>query len=135
MHLPVQVQPKGLAQKTLPQISSWIEDAAVGVLVADDQLRIACLNQLARPLFRMVPDVVGKSWPEVLRLHWTEDAANEVITVINKTLATGVPYSSIDFSADRIDLAHEQRFHWEVHRVVTSDGHSILVCYFVGPVV
>lgn len=123
-----------LARLTRDEIGAWIETAPVGILVADDRLRITGLNQLARPLFQMVPDVVGKFWPEVLRLHWTEDAANEVITVITKTLATGVPYSSIDFSADRIDLAREQRFHWEVHRIVTRDAQALLVCYFVGPV-
>jgi len=134
MHLPAAVQPKFLGQKTLDEIGSWIEGAAVGILVADEQLRITFLNQLARPLFASVTSVVGKFWPDILRLHWTEDAANEVITVITKALASGVPYSSIDFSADRIDLKHEQRFHWEVHRVLTGDARTILVCYFVGPV-
>ncbi len=134
LHLPAGVQPKVLGQKTLGEIGSWIEGAPVGILVADDQLSIAFLNALARPLFTSVPNVVGKSWADVLRQHWTEDAANEVITVITNALASGAPYSSIDFSADRIDLKQEQRFHWEVHRVLTADARTIIVCYFVGPV-
>jgi PAS domain-containing protein len=133
LHLPEDVRPQALSPMKLQDIGAAIENSAVGILVADDDLRISALNRRARPLFAGVPDVLGKPWPEILRLHWTEDAAAAVTMIVTKTLATGVPYSSIGFSADRADLQRKQSFHWEVHRIAAANARRLLVCYFVGP--
>lgn len=76
---------------------------------------------------------MGKLWPVFLREYWAPDAAAEVIRIIEKTLATGIPFSSIAFSGARAGENREERYDWEVHRIVTADRQRMLVCYFVGP--
>lgn len=69
--------------------------------------------------------------PEFLRGYWSPDAADQTIEVFANTLATGIPYSCIQFTADRARAARPESFNWEVHRLVTSDAKRMLICYFV----
>ncbi len=116
----------------MSEVVSTIHDAPVAIF-ATHELRIIAINHTAAPAFAQDPEVVGKLWPDFLREYWTPDAAIEVTQIIEKTLETGIPFSSLAFTGTRAADGRQERYDWEVHRIVTADRKRMLVCYFVGP--
>lgn len=131
--IPDAIRPLTLSRITSNRLNRAVEDASLGILITDSTLRISYLNARARPLFASLGPVVGKPWIDVLRAHWPEDVAQLVADIAARTLKTGTPYSSVAFSEERIDLKHDESYHWDIHRVTCSDGVNHVLCYFSGP--
>lgn len=133
--IPEEYLPRTLSRAEPGQLDAAIEDAPLGILLLDDQLRFRHLNQKARPIFAGLGEVKNKPWVEVLLLHWRAETAETVIQFARRALETGIGYSSLNFSDQRIDLKAEEVYHWDVHPVTLSDGTKYLACYFVGPLI
>ncbi len=130
--LPEAVRPSSLSQLTAAEVIVAIADAPLAMFVTEE-LRIVAINRRAQPAFAQDPQVIGKLWPVFLREYWAPEAAAEVTRIVERTLQTGTPFSSIGFAAPRAAERREERYDWEVHRIVTADQKRMLACYFAGP--
>jgi hypothetical protein len=128
--LPKELGKAALETLTLGEVLAVVEDAPVATFLTEE-LRIVAINAFARPTFSQVPDALGMDLPEFLRRYWAPDAAEQTISVFANTLATGTPYSCIQFTANRASAPQQETYHWEVHRLITKDAKRMLICYFV----
>ena len=128
--LPKQLRKEALENLTLREVIAVVEDAPIATFLTEE-LRIIAINRFARPTFNQIPGALGMDLPEFLGRYWAPDAADQTISVFRHTLATGTPYSCIQFTANRADEPRPESFNWEVHRLVTADARRMLICYFV----
>jgi hypothetical protein len=128
--LPKQLLASALGHLTQREVLAVVEEAPIATFLTEE-LRIIAINALARPTFSQIPDAIGMELPEFLRRYWSPDAADQTIEVFKNTLATGAPYSCIQFTADRARVARTESFNWEVHRLLSADAKRMLICYFV----
>lgn len=130
--LPESVRPHVLTQLRADDVMRVAKAAPVAIFLTEE-LRIVAINDAAAPFFAEYGQVIGLQWPDFLRKNWTLETAEEVVTIVTKTLATGTPYSSIAFVGERADGGPNAPYDWEVHRILTADGKRMLICYFMGP--
>lgn len=128
--LPKELGREALQDLTLQEVLAVVEDAPVATFLTEE-FRIIAINASARPTFSQIPAALGMELPDFLRRYWAPEAADQTISVFMNTLRTGAPYSCIQFTADRASLPRSETYHWEVHRLVTTDAKRMLICYFV----
>ena len=104
--------------------------APIGIVVIDAQFRIQQVNPVAVPVFGDIPDLVGRDHRDVLRKLWTQAYADEVIGILEHTLATGEPYSTPKRAEYRVDRERTEYYEWRVDRISMPDSGYGLVCYF-----
>jgi PAS domain S-box-containing protein len=116
------------SQQTLGEL---VERAPFGVYIVDSQFRIAHMNIGSQSgTFRNVRPVIGRDFPEAMRVLWPEPVAEDVIAVFRHTLETGEPYYSPRFTNQRLDIEAEESYEWELHRMTLPDGQFGVICYY-----
>ena len=76
-------------QKTFYEL---VERAPFGIYIVDSQFRISHMNKGSQDkAFRNVRPVIGRDFPEAMRILWPEPVAAEIISAFRHTLDTGEP--------------------------------------------
>lgn len=91
-------QPKGWG----PELTYLYNQAPLGVYLVDDQFRIAAVNPAALPVFGAIPHLVGRDFPDVIRMLWPEACASDIVNRFRHTLETGEPYSVPEHIEQRV---------------------------------
>ncbi|HEX3598304.1 MAG TPA: PAS domain S-box protein, partial [Polyangiaceae bacterium] len=112
------------------QFEILLDKAPLGVYLVDADLRIRQVNPAALPAFRQIPELVGRSFEEVMQLLWSKSDADDIVRVFRKTLATGGSY----VTSQSVERASEpgvlEYFDWRIDRIPLPDGRFGVVCYF-----
>lgn len=82
------------------------------------------------PAFRKISSPRGRAFSEVLRILWPKREAEALLAQFQRTLKTGQPHFSSDFSARRQDLGIKESYEWQIQRVTLPAGHYGVVCFF-----
>ena len=107
-----------------------INQSPVGIFLLDARLRFQHVNPKAQPVFGGIGSIVGRELTEVLRLHWPESVAQQLLGPFRHTLATGEPFIQKGFTGERKDRNSVEYYDWEIHRLTLPDGQLGIVCYF-----
>ena len=118
-----------LGQRTA-QYETLLNRAPIGVYLVDADFAIRQVNPIARPFFGEIPDLIGRSFEEVIHLLWTQECADETVRIFRHTLETGEPYEAAERSEYRIDRKVTEYYDWRVHRIPLPEGGYGVVCYF-----
>lgn len=106
-----------------------VQQAPIGVLLVDADLRLAEVNATAAASFGAVPESIGRTFEEVLRGHWPQEVADEVLQASRTTLATGASFRA-ELTVAHVRQGSTTSFDWRMERVRLPDGVDGLVCTF-----
>jgi PAS domain S-box-containing protein len=120
---------KLLRQRTA-QFETLLSQAPIGVYVIDSDFRLREVNPTARLVFGDIPDLIGRSFDEVIRILWPNARANEIIQLFRHTLETGESYSMPEFAEERADRGGTEHYEWRIDRIPVPDGRYGVVAYF-----
>lgn len=108
-----------------------VDAAPLGIFLVDADLRIVHVNPVARPVFGEVPDVLGRSFQDVMHILWPADFARSVVEIFRGVLASGVGYRQPELVQERADREGVEYFDWRAERLPLPDGRLGVVCTFV----
>jgi PAS domain S-box-containing protein len=120
---------KALRQRT-EQFQTLLNAAPLGVYLLDADFKIREVNPTARPMFRAIPDLIGRDFHEVMHMLWPKAYAHEIVQRFRHTLETGEFYAMPETVGERLDLGVRQYYEWRINRIVLPDGQFGVVCYF-----
>lgn len=123
-------QAEALLRRNEALFTALIEQAPVGVYVVDEQLRLQQVNPRAQPVFDKIHALKGRDLSEIMRILWPEKTANKVVAHFRKTLQTGEPYVSPEFSEIRRDTGAAESYEWQLQRITLPGGQHGVVCFF-----
>ncbi|MBD0334762.1 MAG: PAS domain S-box protein [Cyanobacteria bacterium Co-bin13] len=112
------------------QLQTLFDEAPLGIYMIDGDFRIRQVNPTALPVFRNVPDLIGRDFDQVVRILWPPALADEVIARFRHTLATGEPYHVPELIEKRYDLGVTEYYEWQINRIPLPEGRYGVVCYF-----
>ena len=112
------------------QFHTLVEQAPLGVVVLDPDLRVLEVNPAARPTFGEIPALVGRDFGEILRTLWPPAVAAGLVQNFSATLSTGAPYHDPELTGHRADRGKTESYDWRIDRLLLPDGRDGLVCYF-----
>jgi PAS domain S-box-containing protein len=107
-----------------------LEHAPLGVYVVDAEMRLRFVNACARSMLAGTGATVGTELQNLAHRSWPKSVAEEVLDRFRHTLATGEPHIAPVFSERRQDLAREQAYEWQIHRVRLPEGGYGVACYW-----
>jgi len=117
------------AQLRSQQFKTLIDEAPMGVFLVDSDLRIREVNPTARPGFGL-PDPIGVDFREVVRRHWDQAYAGELIATFEHTLKTGEPFHVPERVEKRADRQVVEAYEWRISRIQLPEGGFGVVAYF-----
>jgi PAS domain S-box-containing protein len=112
--------------------TALIEQAPMGVYVVDEKLCLQQVNPRAKPVFNQVQPLEGRDFSEIIRIVWPDKTANEIMAQFRKTLKTGQPYVSAEFSERRRDTGVKESYEWQLQRIALPAGSYGVVCFFTN---
>ncbi|HEU5039372.1 MAG TPA: ATP-binding protein, partial [Gemmatimonadales bacterium] len=112
------------------QFESLVDDTPLGVYLVDHDFRIRLANPAARRMFGDPPDLIGRTFDDVIHTVWPADYADELVTRFRHTLTTGEPYRNPERIEQRLDLGVTEYYEWQINRLPLPDGRFGVVCYF-----
>ena len=117
------------AEEARAQFETLLNAAPLGVMLVDEDFRIAAVNPIALPLIGE-SDLIGRDFDSLLRTVWSSADAEEITRRFRHTLQTGEPHVVPEFIARRKDRQVMEYYEWQVSRIPLPDGRSGVVCYF-----
>lgn len=117
------------AEEARTQFETLLNAAPLGVILVDEDFRIAGASPTAQPLIGAT-DLIGRDFDAVLRTAWPSEAAEEIIRRFRDTLRTGQPHVVPEFIAMRKDRQVLEHYEWQVGRIPLPGGRRGVVCYF-----
>ena len=117
------------AEEARAQFETLLNAAPLGVMLVDENFRIAAVNPIALPLIGE-SDLIGRDFDSLLRTVWSSADAEEITRRFRHTLQTGEPHVVPEFVARRKDRQVMEYYEWQVSRIPLPDGRSGVVCYF-----
>lgn len=111
------------------QFEALLSEAPLGVFLLDGELRIQEANPTACAAFGF-PDLVGRDFSELIHELWPRESADEFVSVVRQTLATGEPFFTAERSARPFARSSEAYYEGRINRIPLSDGRLGVVCYF-----
>jgi PAS domain S-box-containing protein len=112
------------------QLETLINQAPLGVYLIDADLHIAHVNPVARPVFGDVPDLIGRSFRELIDTIWGTQRGEEIMRIFTRTLETGESFHLPEFAEQRADRGITEYYDWRTDRIMLPDGRYGVVCYF-----
>jgi PAS domain S-box-containing protein len=112
------------------QFRSLLDHAPVGIYLVDDAFRVRAINPAAQSIFEAVADPIGRDFSEVIHLLLPKKRAEAVIALFRRTLETGEPFSTSEWSDMLTGNDELQYFEWQLNRIPLPDGGNAVVCYF-----
>ena len=119
-----------LLRQRSTQFEILVNQAPLGIVLVDAQLRIRQVNPIARPMFGSIADVVGRDFDEVVHILWEKEYADEIMQVFRHTLQTGESYHTPERIEPRLDRKITEYYEWRTDRIPLSEGGYGVVCYF-----
>jgi PAS domain S-box-containing protein len=110
--------------------SALAAQVPVGVYVVDAKLRLQQVNLRARPVFSGIHPLIGRDFSEIIHTLWPRRVADQIMLRFRRTLKTGVPYQSPEFSERRRDIGVQEIYEWQIQRVTLPAGEHGVVCFF-----
>jgi PAS domain S-box-containing protein len=107
-----------------------VERSPFGVYVVDADFKLALVSDGAQKVFQNVRPLMGRDFAEVLRLLWPEPFADEVISIVRRTLETGESHHAPSMVEQRADTHAIESYDWKIERIHMPDGGFGLVCHF-----
>jgi PAS domain S-box-containing protein len=117
------------AEEARAQFETLLNAAPLGVMLVDEDFRIAAVNPIALPLIGE-SDLIGRDFDSVVRTAWSSADAEEITRRFRHTLQTGEPHVVPEFIARRKDRQLMEYYEWQVSRIPLPGGRSGVVCYF-----
>jgi PAS domain S-box-containing protein len=111
------------------QFETLLNAAPLGVMLVDEDFRVAAVNPIALPLIGE-SDLIGRDFDTLLRTVWSSADAEEITRRFRHTLQTGEPHVVPEFIARRKDRQVMEYYEWQVSRIPLPGGRSGVVCYF-----
>ena len=119
-----------LLRQRSSQFETLVNQAPIGIIVVDGDLRVVQVNPVARPVLDGIPGVIGSDFAEIMHRIWTGAYAEEIVAILRHTLATGEPYSTPKRAEYRMDRGQTEFYEWRVDRMAMPQGGYGVVCYF-----
>ena len=117
------------AEEARAQFETLLNEAPLGVMLVDEDFRVAAVNPIALPLIGET-DLIGRDFDAVVRTAWSSADGEEITRRLRHTLQTGEPQVVPEFIARRRDRNVVEYYEWQVHRIPLPDGRRGVVCYF-----
>ena len=117
------------AEEARAQFETLLNEAPLGVMLVDEDFRVAAVNPIALPLIGET-DLIGRDFDAVVRTAWSSADGEEITRRFRHTLQTGEPQVVPEFIARRRDRNVVEYYEWQVHRIPLPDGRRGVVCYF-----
>jgi PAS domain S-box-containing protein len=112
------------------QYETPLNRAPLGLYTVDAEFRIRDVHPTAFTVFGDIPDLIGRSFDEVIHLLWAAQYADEVVRIFRHTLATGESYHSPESTELRRDRGVQEYYEWRVDRIPLPEGGYGVVCSF-----
>ena len=119
-----------MAEAARAQFETLLNAAPLGVYLVDEDLRIAAVNPVAKPVFGDIPDLVGRDFDQVIHRLWPKAYADEVVKIFRRTLETGEPHVVPERIGQRLDRGVTEYYEWQVNRIPLPGQRKGVVCYF-----
>jgi PAS domain S-box-containing protein len=117
------------AEEARAQFETLLNEAPLGVMLVDEDFRVAAVNPIALPLIGET-DLIGRDFDSVVRTAWSGADAEEITRRFRHTLQTGEPHVVPEFIARRKDRQVMEYYEWQVSRIPLPGGRRGVVCYF-----
>jgi PAS domain S-box-containing protein len=117
------------AEEARTQFETLLNAAPLGVMLVDEDFRVAAVNPIALPLIGET-DLIGRDFDSVVRTAWSGADAEEITRRFRHTLLTGEPHVVPEFIARRKDRQVMEYYEWQVSRIPLPGGRRGVVCYF-----
>ncbi len=111
------------------QFETLLNEAPLGVMLVDEDFRIAAVNPVALPLIGTI-DLIGRDFESLMRTVWSDADAAAITDRFRHTLQTGEPHAVPEFIARRKDRQVVEYYEWQVNRIPLPGGRRGVVCYF-----
>ena len=112
------------------QFHTLVAGAPLGVYLVDADFRLAEVNPTALPVFKGIPQLLGRSFEEIVRIIWPEGLASAVLDKFRHTMETGEPFHDPELVEVRADRGTAEYYDWRIDRMRLPDGRFGVVCYF-----
>ena len=112
------------------RMQALLDAAPLGAYLVDSDFRIAAVNRTAAPVFGDIPELIGRSFDEVIRILWPDAYANEVVGRFRHTLQTGEEYIVDERAEVRRDTGVVEYYEWRIDRITLPGGQHAVVSYF-----
>jgi PAS domain S-box-containing protein len=112
------------------QYQTLLHQAPLGVYLVDADFRIRDVNPTALRVFGEIPNLIGRDFEEVNRLLWDKKHVDEIVAIFRRTLQTGEPYQTPEWSERRVDRDVTEYYEWRTDRIPLPEGGFGVVCYF-----
>ena len=119
-----------LLRERTAQFESLLNEAPLGVYLIDADFRIGHVNQMARPAFGAIADLIGRDFAEVMHVLWPSAKAEEILTQFRHTMSTGEAFVVPELIEKRADRQATEYYEWQINRILLPDGRYGVVCYF-----
>ena len=112
------------------RMQALLDAAPMGAYLVDSDFRIAAVNRTAAPVFGDIPELIGRSFEEVIRILWPDEYANEIVGRFRHTLQTGEEYIVDERAEVRRDTDVVEYYEWRIGRITLPGGQHAVVSYF-----
>jgi PAS domain S-box-containing protein len=117
------------AEEARAQFETLLNQAPLGVMLIDEDFRVAAVNPIALPLIGETA-LIGRDFESIVHTAWSSADGEEITRRFRHTLRTGEPHVVPEFSARRKDRKVLEYYEWQVHRIPLPGGRHGVVCYF-----
>jgi PAS domain S-box-containing protein len=117
------------AEEARAQFETLLNEAPLGVILIDEDFRVAAVNPIALPLIGET-ELLGRDFDSVVHTAWSAADATEITRRFRHTLRSGEPQVVPEFIARRKDRHVMEYYEWQVSRIPLPGGRRGVVCYF-----
>ena len=118
---------EALRQRTA-QFETLLNEAPMGVYLVDSNFRISAVNPMAKPVFGVIPDLIGRDFDEVIHILWAKDYADELVRRFRHTLQTGEPHITLESGERRRDRGVDEFYGYRC-RMAASGWFAIFAIF------
>ncbi len=128
--LPKKEEPAPDDSQAAEIFESLLMKVPVPIYVVDANFKIRVVNEMARPVFENIPQLIGRDFNEVIHILWPGEFADEILRIFRRTLETGEPYEALERHEQRLDSGAVESYEWRLNRLLLPDGRPGVICYF-----
>jgi PAS domain S-box-containing protein len=122
-------QAEEMLRQRSAQFEILIDQAPIGVVLLDGELRIRQVNPVARPSFAPICDLVGRDFCAVMHELMPEEHAEGLVRIFRHTLASGESHQAAEKAWPRLAPHATEFYDWRVDRIPLPEGGHGVVCY------
>lgn len=123
-------QAEAVMSEAQKRLETMFDASPIGMYLVDSDFIIRLVNQIARPIFGDIGELIGRDLGEVIHILWEQAYADEIVERFRHTLKTGEPYVTLERVEQRRDSGVTESYEWQIHRTLLPAGGYGVVCYF-----